>query len=142
MNVHTCRSLVFLALTLLLPGAAGAQHFPSEQDLTELIRSRVEEDRAVGIVVGVLEAESHYRSATDADPESGRAFYNLGVALDDQGLQAGAIEAYQAALRLDENLAVAHFNLSRLFEAEGRRPDALRHLAEHKRLIERGGLEA
>ena len=38
MNVHTCRSLVFLALTLLLPGAAGAQHFPSEQDLTELIR--------------------------------------------------------------------------------------------------------
>ena len=90
----------------------------------------------------VQEAESHYRSATDADPESGRAFYNLGVALDDQGLQAGAIEAYQAALRLDENLAVAHFNLSRLFEAEGRRPDALRHLAEHKRLIERGGLEA
>ena len=90
----------------------------------------------------VQEAESHYRSATDADPESGRAFYNLGVALDNQGLQAGAIEAYQAALRLDENLAVAHFNLSRLFEAEGRRPDALRHLAEHKRLIERGGLEA
>ncbi len=90
----------------------------------------------------VQEAESHYRSATDADPESGRAFYNLGVALDDQGLQAGAIEAYQAALRLDENLAVAHFNLSCLFEAEGRRPDALRHLAEHKRLIERGGLEA
>ena len=90
----------------------------------------------------VQEAESHYRSATDADPESGRAFYNLGVVLDNQGLQAGAIEAYQAALRLDENLAVAHFNLSRLFEAEGRRPDALRHLAEHKRLIERGGLEA
>ena len=90
----------------------------------------------------VQEAESHYRSATDADPESGRAFYNLGVALDNQGLQAGAIAAYQAALRLDENLAVAHFNLSRLFEAEGRRPDALRHLAEHKRLIERGGLEA
>ena len=52
------------------------------------------------------------------------------------------LEAYQAALRLDPDLAVAHFNLSRLFEAEGRRPDALRHLAEYKRLIERGGLGA
>ena len=90
----------------------------------------------------VEEAESHYRSATHADPKSGRAFYNLGVALDDQGRRSGAIEAYQAALRLDADLAVAHFNLSRLFEEEGQQPDALQHLAEYKRLIERGGLGA
>ena len=89
------------------------------------------------------EAEAHYyRDATDADPESARAFYNLGVALEDQGLRPGAIEAYQAALRLDTGLAVAHFNLSRLFEAEGRKADALNHLAAYKRLIERGGVGA
>ena len=52
------------------------------------------------------------------------------------------IEAYQAALRLDTGLAVAHFNLSRLFEAEGRKADALNHLAAYKRLIERGGVGA
>jgi hypothetical protein len=45
---------------------------------------------------------------------------------------------YEAAPWLDTGLAVAHFNLSRLFEAEGWRPDALQHLAEYKRLIERG----
>jgi dsRNA-specific ribonuclease len=50
------------------------------------------------------------------------------------------IEAYQAALRLDTGLAVAHFYLSRLFETEGRKADALNHLAAYKRLIERGGV--
>ncbi len=84
MNVRTCRSLVFLALTLLLPGAAGAQHFPSEQDLTELIRSRVEEDRAVGIVVGVLEADgsTHIVSYGDAGPGArplgGKSLFEIG----------------------------------------------------------------
>ena len=84
MDVRTCRSLVFLALTLLLPGAAGAQHFPSEQDLTELIRSRVEEDRAVGIVVGVLEADgsTHIVSYGDAGPGArplgGKSLFEIG----------------------------------------------------------------
>jgi hypothetical protein len=52
---------------------------------------------------------------------------------------------FNTALDLESvaaDLAVAHFNLSRRFEAEGQRPDALRHLAEYKRLIESGGLGA
>lgn len=87
-------------------------------------------------------AEDHYRRAVSADPESARAFYNLGVALEDQGAPAGAVEAYEAALRLDSDLAVAHFNLSRLLEAEGRETEALAHLAEYKKLVERGGTGA
>lgn len=90
----------------------------------------------------IEEAEDHYRSAVSADPESARAFYNLGVALEDQGAVAGSIEAYEAALRLDDDLAIAHFNLSRLFEAEGQEEDALAHLAEYKRLLDRGGIGA
>ena len=87
----------------------------------------------------VDDAESHYRRAADADPDNARAFYNLGVALEDRGLPAEATEAYRSALGLDDDLAAAHFNLSRLFESSGDRAGALSHLAEYKRLIERGG---
>ncbi len=87
-------------------------------------------------------ADAHYREAADADPESARAFFNLGVALEDQDLRPGAVEAYQAALRLDKGLAVAHFNLSRLFERDGQKAEALSHLADYKRLLERGGIGA
>ena len=90
----------------------------------------------------IEEAEAHYREAAAADPGSARAFYNLGVVLEDRALRRGAIEAYSAAVRLDADLAVAHFNLSRLFEAEGEKAEALGHLAEYKRLIERGGVGA
>lgn len=90
----------------------------------------------------IAEAEAHYRTAAEADPESGRALYNLGVALEDQQLRQGAIEAYTAALRLDDQLAVAHFNLSRLLESEGHKAEALSHLADYKKLIERGGASA
>ncbi len=90
----------------------------------------------------VREAEEHYRQAVTADPESARAFFNLGVALEDQSASTGAVEAYEAALRLDPDLAVAHFNLSRLLEAEGRQTDALAHLAEYKKILDRGGLGA
>ena len=61
MNIRVCRTLVFCALALLIPAAAGAQHFPSDEDLTALIRSRIEEDRAVGIVLGVMEADGSTR---------------------------------------------------------------------------------
>ena len=55
-------AFVLCALVVLLSGAAtAAQHFPSDQDLTALIRSRVDEDRAVGIVLGVMEADGSTR---------------------------------------------------------------------------------
>lgn len=82
----------------------------------------------------VPEAERHYRAALASDPRSAQASYNLGVALEDQGRSAAAVAAYEAALRLDPALPAAHFNLSRLHEAAGRRTDALRHLADYKRL--------
>ncbi len=84
------------------------------------------------------DAETHYRAAVAADPESARAVYNLGVVLEDRGTRAEAVESYQRALLLDPALAVAHYNLSRLFEEDGRRAEALSHLADYKRLIERG----
>ena len=46
-----------------------------------------------------------------------------------------AIEAYQRALRFEPNTAAAHYNLSRLYEEKGLTKEALRHLADYKRLI-------
>ncbi|RMH12099.1 MAG: tetratricopeptide repeat protein [Gemmatimonadetes bacterium] len=82
----------------------------------------------------LAEAESHYRQALAADPRSATAAFNLGVALEDQGRMDEAAQAYERALRNDPAFASAHFNLSRLYEAMGRSTDALRHLADYKRL--------
>jgi len=60
--MQICRSLFLFALLILSPFAAHAQHFPSDEDLMTLIQSRVDEGRAVGIVIGVLEADGTTRS--------------------------------------------------------------------------------
>ena len=72
MNMRICRTLVPFALALLSSTPVAAQHFASDEDLTELIRSRVEEGRAVGIVVGVMEADgsTHIVSYGDAGPNA------------------------------------------------------------------------
>jgi len=49
---------------------ASEQHFPSDADIQALIQSRVDENRAIGIVVGVMEADGSTRiyAAGDAGP--------------------------------------------------------------------------
>lgn len=79
-------------------------------------------------------AELHYRLALAAPEHRALAAYNLGVALEDQGLDDEALLAYARALEADRGLADAHFNASRILERIGRRADALRHLAEYRRL--------
>ncbi len=79
-------------------------------------------------------AEYHYRLALGAPEHRALAAFNLGVALEDQGLDDEALLAYARALEADRALADAHFNASRILERIGRRGDALRHLAEYRRL--------
>ena len=55
------RGILLLALVLLMPAAAGAQHFPSNEDLTLMLRYLVEDGEAPGIVLGVLEADGSRR---------------------------------------------------------------------------------
>jgi tetratricopeptide (TPR) repeat protein len=83
-------------------------------------------------------AESHYRQACAARPESALAAFNLGVALEDRGDAREAMVAYRRAVKLDGEIAEAHFNLGRLCEALGDKRGALQHLAQYKRLQERG----
>jgi tetratricopeptide (TPR) repeat protein len=94
-------------------------------------------------------AEAHYREAlgvlkqgpgrAGARAEDRRlralAAFNLGVALEDQGLPDEALLAYARAVEADPALADAHHNLARLLERMGRNADALRHLAAYRRLL-------
>jgi len=61
LNGRTCWTLVLLTLAFLIPGCGADGHFPSDEDLLDLIRTRVEQHRGVGIVLGVLEADGSTR---------------------------------------------------------------------------------
>jgi tetratricopeptide (TPR) repeat protein len=79
-------------------------------------------------------AEYHYRCALASPEHRALAAFNLGVALEDQGLADEALLAYARAIEADRTLADAHYNASRILERIGRKAEALRHLAEYRRL--------
>lgn len=84
MNIRFFTGLICFALACLTPTAAAAQHFPPAEALTELIRSRVEQGRGVGIVLGVMEADGSVRvvsygeAGTNARPLGGRTVFEIG----------------------------------------------------------------
>jgi tetratricopeptide (TPR) repeat protein len=82
-------------------------------------------------------AEVHCRLALASPSHRAPAALALGVALEDQGRDDEALLAYARALEADRTLADAHLHASRILERLGRRADALRHLAEYRRLSPR-----
>ena len=85
----------------------------------------------------VADAETHYRRALAARPDEPTYWFNLGVALEDQG-RDDAGHAYLSALERDPSFADAHHNLAGVLERRGDRAGALRHLAAYARLARRG----
>jgi tetratricopeptide (TPR) repeat protein len=83
------------------------------------------------------EAEAAYRRELEAGADAALTSYNLGVLLEDMGRKAEAMEMYRAALRGDPRMADCHYNLALLFEALGRPRDAIRHMAQYRRLAGR-----
>ena len=61
--------------------------------------------------------------------------FNLGVLFDDLGRTGAALEAYQAAIEEDPDLADCHYNLARLYESLGKPQHAIRHLGQYRRLM-------
>jgi tetratricopeptide (TPR) repeat protein len=80
------------------------------------------------------EAEAAYRRALDTHGPDALLLYNLGVLLQDMDRKPEAAESYQAALRLDPAMADAHYNLALLCEELGRARQAIRHMAQYRRL--------
>ncbi|HSW30601.1 MAG TPA: serine hydrolase [Longimicrobiales bacterium] len=60
-----------LAAVLAAAAPAAAQHFPADPNLLALVRERVEQGRAKGIVLGVLEADGSTRIVSWGDPGHG-----------------------------------------------------------------------
>jgi tetratricopeptide (TPR) repeat protein len=81
-------------------------------------------------------------------PEAGRVYsdalrdcgadalllFNLGVLLEDMGDMPEAERAYRAALTVDPRLADGHYNLALLCRKLGKPREAIRHMAEYRRL--------
>lgn len=81
------------------------------------------------------EAELVYRRGLRECGANPLLLFNLGVVLEDLGKIDDAIEAYQNAITEDPNLADGHFNLARLYEAQGKEQHAIRHLGQYRRLV-------
>jgi tetratricopeptide (TPR) repeat protein len=83
-------------------------------------------------------AERVYRDALDACGNDALLLYNFGVLLDDMGRKAEAMAAYQLALRGDPRMADCHYNLALLCEELKQPKDAIRHMAQYRRLVGMG----
>ncbi|WP_129648294.1 tetratricopeptide repeat protein [Peristeroidobacter agariperforans] len=94
-------------------------------NLGRLLHSRRDEKKA----------EIVYRRGLQECGANPVLMFNLGVVLEDLGKIDDAIEAYQAALSEDPNMADGHFNLARLYEAQGKEQHAIRHLGQYRRLV-------
>ena len=81
------------------------------------------------------EAEEVYRGALGHVGPDPLLLFNQAVLLEDVGRISAALDAYQAALAGDPDLADCHYNLARLYESLGKQQHAIRHLGEYRRLV-------
>ena len=80
-------------------------------------------------------ADEVYRAALDACGGDALLLFNYGVLLDDMDRRAAAVQAYVGALRLDPAFADSHYNLALLYEKLGKPKEAIRHLAQYRKLV-------
>ena len=81
------------------------------------------------------QAERVYRNAINVCGGEPLLLFNLGVLLDDRGRKTDAIQAYEAALAIDPTLADCHYNLALLYEDVKKPKNAIRHMAQYRRLL-------
>src|SRR5438876_1172541 len=82
----------------------------------------------------LAEAERVYRNAIAACGSDPVLLYNLGVLLEDMDRKNEAMEAYESALHRDPRLADCHYNLALLCEELNKPKQAIRHMAQYRRL--------
>jgi tetratricopeptide (TPR) repeat protein len=81
------------------------------------------------------ESEQVYREALKACGNDALLLYNFGVLLDDMDRKVEAMAAYQLALRGDPAMADCHYNIALIYEELERPKDAIRHMAQYRRLL-------
>jgi DNA-binding transcriptional MerR regulator len=83
----------------------------------------------------IAEADKVYQGALAQCGPDPLLMFNRGVLLEDLGNAGAALEAYQAAIEEDPDMADCHYNLARLYEALGKPQHAIRHLGQYRRLV-------
>lgn len=89
-----------------------------------------------------LEAARCFAQALVADPRHYRALTNQGNLALEAGHLAEAIEAYQAAIKINPNFANAHHNLGVAYRRQGQIDKSVRAIKQSQRLLQqhdRGG---
>jgi tetratricopeptide (TPR) repeat protein len=85
----------------------------------------------------LAQAEQVYRTALRTCGADAVLLFNLAVLLEDRGRDADAVRAYEDALAADAALADGHYNLSLLYQKLQKPREALRHMAQYRRLTAR-----
>lgn len=80
------------------------------------------------------EAERLYREGLEKCGEDPVLLYNLGVLLEDMQRKTDALAAYERSLSADPSFADCHYNVALLYEALGKPREAIRHMAQYRRL--------
>ena len=75
-----------------------------------------------------------FRRAIAGDKRFYPAWYNLGMILEMQDDESGAIKAFRSTIRYKPGHAAAHFQLALLLERRGKTSDAVHHYAEAIRI--------
>ena len=82
----------------------------------------------------LAEAERMYREGLEKCGEDAVLLYNLGVLLEDMERKSDALAAYERSLSVDPMFADCHYNVALLYEALAKPREAIRHMAEYRRL--------
>lgn len=83
----------------------------------------------------LAQAERAYRAALRSCGDEAVLHFNLGVLLEDMDRDSDAVGAYEAAVSAEPALADAHYNLALLYEQLAKPQEAIRHMAQYRRLI-------
>lgn len=83
----------------------------------------------------LAQAELAYREGIQSCGAAALLHYNLGLLLDEVGRKDEACDAYKAALAADPRMADGHYNLALLYNELGMQRDAIRHMAQYRRLV-------
>jgi tetratricopeptide (TPR) repeat protein len=83
------------------------------------------------------DAEHVYRNAIARCGNDALLWYNLGVLLTDMDRKHDALDAYEKALRADPRMADCHYNMALLCDELKKHKQAIRHMAQYRKLVER-----
>ena len=83
----------------------------------------------------MAEATHYLRRVVELKPGDATAANNLAITLAKQGRLDEAAELFEAALRIDPNLAEAHAGMGRLLAMQKKPEEATRHYQEALRIL-------